>query len=92
LSQLFYFTYKVLLFQHQNVDTVFQHGIEILELYGFHQRRSMTKYMECNFSERRNIYFLEMKVDHIIIPQSTQLKYIELIIQNNRELKEYVNH
>jgi len=40
---------------------------QALEAYGFRLSRSKTEYMECNFSKRRRMSTLEVKVgDHII--------------------------
>jgi hypothetical protein len=44
--------------------------------------------MECNFSKRRNISRLEVKVGYHIIPQVTQFKYLGTIVQNEEEIGE----
>lgn len=48
--------------------------------------------MEYKFSKMINISNLELKVGDHSIPKVTQIKYLWFVIQNNGEIKEYLNH
>jgi hypothetical protein len=65
---------------------------QALEAYGFRLSRSKKEYMECNFSGRRSRSTLEVKVGDHIIPQVTQFKYLESIVQNDGEIEADVSH
>jgi hypothetical protein len=48
--------------------------------------------MECNFSKKRSISSLEVKVGDHIIPQVTWFKYLGSIVQIDREIEGDVDH
>jgi predicted metal-dependent peptidase len=63
-----------------------------LEVYNFRMSRNKTEYMKCNFRKRRRIFSLEVKVeDHIIAPV-IHFKYLGSMVQNDGEIKAYVNY
>lgn len=47
----------------------------------------MTKYMQCKFIKRRNVFNLYVKYGDHIITQVTQFKYLGSIVQSNGEIK-----
>jgi hypothetical protein len=49
-------------------------------------------FLECNFSKRRNMSTLEVKVGDHIIPQVTRFKYLGFIVQNDGEIEADVSH
>lgn len=55
---------------------------QALETYGFRLVRSKTEFMECNFSQRRSVPSIEVKVGDHILPQVTQFKYVGSIVQD----------
>jgi len=48
--------------------------------------------MECNFSKRRSVSSVEVKVGDHIISQVTRFKYLGSIVQNDREIEGDLNH
>jgi len=65
---------------------------QALEVYGFRLSRSKREYMECNFSKRRSMSTLEVKVGDHIIPQVTRFKYLRSIVQNDGGIEADVSH
>jgi len=65
---------------------------QALEAYGFRLSRSKTEYMECNFSKKRSMSTLEVKVGDHIIPQVTRFEYLGSILQNDGEIEADVSH
>jgi len=65
---------------------------QALVAYGFRLSRSKMEYMECSFNKRRSGSTLEVKVGDHIIPQVARFKYLGSIVQNDGEIKAYVNH
>jgi len=65
---------------------------QALETYDFHLSISKTKYVKRNFNNKRNSFFLEVKVGYHIIPKVTLFKYLGSIVQNDEEMEEDVNH
>jgi len=64
---------------------------QILEACDFRLCRSKIEYMGCNFSKKRSISSLEMKVGDHTTTQVTRFKYLGSIVLNNREIVD-VNH
>ncbi|KAH1125341.1 hypothetical protein GYH30_014768 [Glycine max] len=63
-----------------------------LETHGFRLSRSKSEYMECKFNKRRRVSNSEVKIGDHIIPQVTRFKYLESVIQDDREIEGDVNH
>lgn len=63
-----------------------------LEKYGFRLTRSKIEYMTGNFSKRRSVFSVKVKVGVHIIPAFTQFKYLGYIVQNVGEIEGDVKH
>jgi hypothetical protein len=54
-----------------------------LETYEFHLNRRKTEYMYCNFSKRKCVSSVEVKVEDHIIPHVTRFKYVGFKMKEN---------
>ena len=63
-----------------------------MEAHGFCISRNKMEYRECKLSKRHTNFNLEVKIGDYIISQVIKFKYLGLIIQNNREIEEDINH
>nr|XP_009803714.1 PREDICTED: uncharacterized protein LOC104249042 [Nicotiana sylvestris] len=63
---------------------------QALESKNFKLSRSETEYLECKFSDERYEEEVEASIDTQVIPKRYSFKYLESIIQGNREIDEDV--
>ena len=76
----------------EGVNTKLERWRDTLEVKGFRLSRPKTEYLHCRFRVDEGGVASEVAIEGAIIPRVERFKYLGLIIQENGEIDEDINH